>query len=89
MNEVSFFTVVFKTEGHTVEPQLGPWKFIPDMGSSSQWGLIITSGQEENGDNLGIFFDLLDNNDMLSVIIRIASMMRFYWVHTTYNFMIK
>ena len=37
----------------------------------------MTSGQETNGDNLGIFFDLLDNDAMLSVIIRIASMRRF------------
>ena len=33
--------------------------------------------QEANGDNLGIFFDVLHNNCMLSVLIRIASMRRF------------
>ena len=36
----------------------------------------MASGQEANGDNLGIFSGLLDNNGMLSVI-RIASMRRF------------
>ena len=40
------------------------------MGSSSHRGLIMTPGQEANGDNLGIF---LDNNGMLSVFIRFAS----------------
>ena len=33
--------------------------------------------QEANGDNLGIFFDFLHNNCILSVLIRIASMRRF------------
>ena len=33
--------------------------------------------QDANDNILGSFFDLLDNNDMLSVLIRIASMMRF------------
>ena len=44
---------------------LGPWKFVSDMGSSSHRGLIMIPGQEANlGDNLGIFFfNLLDNND--------------------------
>ena len=37
----------------------------------------MTPGQEANGDNLGIIFDLLDNSCMLSVLIRIASMRRF------------
>ena len=38
----------------------------------------MTPGQEANGDNLSCyFFDLLDNNGMLSVFIRIASMRRF------------
>ena len=32
---------------------------------------------EANGDNLGMFFDVLHNNVMLSVLIRIASMRRF------------
>ena len=35
---------------------LGPWKFVPDMGGWSHWGLIIVPGQEANGDNLGISF---------------------------------
>ena len=47
------------------------------------------NGQEANGDNLGTTpFDLLYNNDMLSVYIRIYSTRRFWWEHT-YNFMIK
>ena len=33
---------------------LGPWKFVPDMGSSNRWGLIITPGHDANGDNLEI-----------------------------------
>ena len=39
----------------------------------------MTPGQEANGDNLGIFFffSLLDNNDILSVIIRIALLRQF------------
>ena len=34
----------------------------------------MTSGQQVNGGNFGIFFDLLDNYGMLSVLIRISSM---------------
>ena len=52
---------------------LGPWKFVQDMGSSSHWELIVTPGLEANGDNLGS----LDFNCTLSVLIRIASMVRF------------
>ena len=44
----------------------------------------MSPGQEANGDNQEILFDLLDNNGMLSVCIRIPSMR-----HTTYNYMIK
>ena len=48
------------------------------MGSSGNWESIIAPGQETNGDDLGIFFvDLLQNKGMLSVLIRIASTMRF------------
>ena len=37
----------------------------------------MVPSQEANGDNLGIFFfDFLQNNCMLSVLIRIASMRR-------------
>ena len=36
----------------------------------------MTPGHEANGDNFGIF-DLSENNVMLSVLIRIAPMMRF------------
>ena len=56
---------------------LGPWIFIRDMGSSSHLGLIMMPGQEENGDKLGFFFYLLDNNGMLGVLIRIASKRQF------------
>ena len=35
---------------------LGPWKFVRDMGSSSNWGLIMAPGQEANNDNLGESF---------------------------------
>ena len=41
----------------------------------------MVSSQDANGDNLGFFFffffDFLQNNCMLSVLIRIASMRRF------------
>ena len=36
----------------------------------------MTPGQEANGDNLVFFFELLDNNGMLCVLIRIASIMK-------------
>ena len=38
------------------ETSLGPWKYLQDMGSLSQRGLILAPGQESNGDNLGIPF---------------------------------
>ena len=50
---------------------------IWDMGSSSHWGLIMAPGQEANDDNLGVYFDLLYNNCMLSLLIRIALMRQF------------
>ena len=38
----------------------------------------MAPGREANGSNLGFFlFYFLDNNGMLSVLIRIASMRRF------------
>ena len=37
----------------------------------------MVEGKEANGDKLGNFFDLVYNNCMLSVLIRIASMRRF------------
>ena len=37
----------------------------------------MAPGQEANGDNLWKCFDLQQNNGMLRVLIRIASMMRF------------
>ena len=65
------------SEDTMARASLGPWNFIRDMCSSNQWGLIKAPGQEANDDNSGIVFALLDNNGMLSVLIRIASMMRF------------
>ena len=56
---------------------LGPQKIVQDMGGSSHWGLNMLPSQEANGDNLGIFFDFLHNNYMLSVLIRTASMRQF------------
>ena len=57
---------------------LGPWTFVRDMGSLSQCGLSMTSGQEANDNNLGNFcFCLLDNDGMLRVLIRIISMRQF------------
>ena len=46
------------------------------MDCSSHSELIMTSGQEADGDNLGIFFDLLDTMyyGMLSELIRITLM---------------
>ena len=35
---------------------LGLWKLVGDMGSSSNWGLIMVPVQEANGDNLGVFW---------------------------------
>ena len=65
-------------------------KFILDMDSSSRWRLIIASGQEANKDNLrvfSIFYQIMVR--MLSVLIRIALKRQFWWIHTTYIFMIK
>ena len=56
---------------------LRPWKFVLNMDSSGHLGLIVTQGQEANGDNVGNVFDLRDNNGMLCVLIRIASSRRF------------
>ena len=70
---------------------LGPWKFVRDMGRSSHWGLLLAPGQEANDDGLGIFFFfffffyLLHNNGMLSVLIRIASVMQL----STHNIQVR
>ena len=37
----------------------------------------MTPGQEANDNNLGMFFDLFDNNGVLGEFVRIASMRRF------------
>ena len=56
---------------------LRPWKIVRAMGSSSQWRLIMAPGREANIANSGKSIDLLYNNCMLSVLIRIASSRRF------------
>ena len=35
---------------------LGPWKFVPGVGSWSHIGLIVAPGQEANWDDLGVPF---------------------------------
>ena len=71
----------------SAQSNLNNWNFFGTTdifrgtSSSSHWGLIVAPGQEANGDNSRNIFDLLDNNDMFSVLIRIALM--------TYNFLIK
>ena len=53
---------------------LEPWKLVRDMGSSSDWGLIMAPDQEANSDNLGkSFLHFLHSDCMLCVLIRIAS----------------
>ena len=46
------------------------------------------SGKEANGDNLKSLSDLLCNNGMLSVLIRIALMKQILTITHTHNFMI-
>ena len=58
-------------------------EIVREMGSSSQWGLIMAPGQEANDDDLGIA-DILDNN-----VCWVHSLESPQWVHTTYNFMTK
>ena len=50
---------------------LRPWKIVRAMGSSSQSRLIMAPGREANIANSGKSVDLLHNNCMLSVLIRI------------------
>ena len=53
------------------------------MGFSSHWGLVMTPGQEVNGENLRIFFFyLLINKGMLHVLDEAILMSK-------YNSMIK
>ena len=53
-NDITFVTSNVD-QTYTVESQtsLEPWKFVRDTSNSSHWGLIMASGQEINGDNLG------------------------------------
>ena len=60
-----------------VQTSLGPWKFIQEMGTSNHRGLIMAPCQEANSDNLGSLFELLYNNGMLCVLLRIASSRQF------------
>ena len=55
----------------------GPRKIVRAMGSSSQRRLIMAPGREANIANSGKSIDLLHNNCMLSVLLRIASKRRF------------
>ena len=74
----TYFVTAIYSRTSTARTSLGPWKCVRDMGSSSHWGLIMVPSQKANGDNLGIFFfNFLQKNCMLSVLIRIASMRRF------------
>ena len=57
---------------------LGPWKIVRATGSSSQWRLIMAPGREANIANSGKSNDLIHNNCMLSVLIRIASNIQFH-----------
>ena len=71
-----------KGQDDTVKPQ---WlKHLWDHGNLFEtWvvrateGLIMASGREAKGDNLGKSFDLLHSNCMLGVLIRIALMRHF------------
>ena len=56
---------------------LGAWKIVRAMGTSSQWRLIMAPGREANIANSGKSIDLLHNNCMLSVLIRIAPKRQF------------
>ena len=48
---------------------LGPFKFVPDTGSSNLRGLIIVPGQKANRDSLKKYFRSVLNNDMWSKLI--------------------
>ena len=54
---------------------LGPWKFVQDIGCWSHWGLILVPGQEETAKIQENIFNFLPINGMLSVLIRIASIL--------------
>ena len=55
---------------------VGPRKLFEIWGSLSQRGLIMVPGQKANGNNLEKSFQSSINNGMLSVPIRITSMIR-------------
>ena len=80
------FSIYIYRRTSMARSSLGPWKFVWDMGSSSHWGLIMALGKEANSDNLGKYFPH-NTYCMLSVLITIASMRRFQWVHTTCDLM--
>ena len=42
------------------QTSLGPQKLVLNIGSSSYWGLIISPGQEADGDSLGLSFLLYE-----------------------------
>ena len=72
---------IFENLPNTSEPQwlehLCDHRNLFDMGSSGHFELTIAPGHETNSDNLESLLDLLYNNGMLSLLIRIASMRRF------------
>ena len=51
--------VAMKSRSSMAQTSSEQWSNILNMDSSSHWGLIIAPGQEENGDNLGMYFYLL------------------------------
>ena len=53
--DILLFSVLIYSQISITRTSLGPWKFVQDMGSSSQCELIMKPGQEANGDNLGNF----------------------------------
>ena len=78
-NSTRSFTIIFPQYSRTsmARTSLGPWKIVREIGSSSQWDLIMAPSQEANAIINAIVFDLQQNNGMLCALIRIASMGRF------------
>ena len=55
-SEINKWTISIYSRTSMVQTSLGPWKFVRDMGTLSQWGLIMTPGQGAQSDNLGKYF---------------------------------
>ena len=71
-NEFTMWLLANYSRTSMARTPLGPWKSVLAMGSSSQWRLIMAPGREANIANSGKSTDLLHNNCMLSVLIKIA-----------------